>query len=385
MNHKIWKYLVLIGIVLFFSCKGQNKTNTIESSTNKANAEETIANLPLIIKIYNQSVSPEWTIKHVEKWNQWIVNDDNLPEEYTSYEDYLSVSRFIVETNMSNNSLNIKDNGTGGGGGSISFSELSNKADKYVYLLINKSTSPEWIEADVSLAFYDKKLQNLAVKKELSNPVVNFDLFFLPEQDLSILKEYEVLSIDYVYDYSKKILTASLFESYMYNCKSEHAFAGVDDNTKTLICNLLEQIDVREIPFKWNEAEQRFTIKGGSLDDLLVGIWHDQPVVSSALGATLTFYPDNTYRDRIGEGSTEKNVYTKGKWKIEDGMLEYTPQKIGAKEGEKIIEKESDIKSFKHKISDITFNEDFNKQTVTIGKQTYYKLDENPNEDYWSE
>jgi hypothetical protein len=133
----------------------------------------------------------------------------------------------------------------------------------------------------------------------------------------------------------------------------------------------------------------------------LIGIWHEDPVMSSAIGSTLTFYPNNTYRQRVGEGGKERYVYTKGTWKISNEILELTPIKDGVLEGgeiifnqvvedsvlkgAKIIEIDSKREASILDISKVDFNEDFNKQTVTIGKQTYYKLDENPNEDYWSE
>lgn len=133
----------------------------------------------------------------------------------------------------------------------------------------------------------------------------------------------------------------------------------------------------------------------------LIGIWHDAPVVSSGLGSTITFYPDKSYRDRVAEGGRERYVYTKGTWEIIGEIIQLTPIKDGVFEGGEvvydvvagdsvlegatIVERKSNSNVMKLTISSVSFNEDFNKKTVRIGKGTYYKLDDDPSQNYWGE
>ncbi len=134
-------------------------------------------------------------------------------------------------------------------------------------------------------------------------------------------------------------------------------------------------------------------------ENKLIGIWHDEPMASSALGGTITFFPDNTYIIRGGEGTNEKQQYIKGTYKINKGMIMFHPQKEGILEGAKmeyvvhlddsvlsggtIVEKAMVQEAFQQTISEVEFSEEMQKNIVKIGKMEYYQLDNNPNENYW--
>lgn len=134
----------------------------------------------------------------------------------------------------------------------------------------------------------------------------------------------------------------------------------------------------------------------------LIGIWHDGPVVSSGLGRTFTFYPDGSYKYRKAETDfLNRSLFITGDWEISGNQLKLSPKIEGVLEGGRvefdvvsgdstiegghILEKELKREEISYVISHIEFNSDFQKKQITLNKMSYYKINDDTNENYWTD
>lgn len=245
----------LLLISVLSSCDRGKSTMNKSTIENKHDNSEML-NVPEIIKVYNDVVINSYTLYYQENWGKWIVTDDVAVDDYNSYAEYVKDKQFDVVLGDDLDKVLVKT--FGAGEDSFQLFELFEDDKKIIYLFINKSSTPEWVDVESKLVYLNKVTNKIELKERISAEPLNIQLFYNQKTNVDILDTYQAMSVNSMYDSNLEKLVITPFISYLFNCDVENMITNVTEEERKEICSLFSEIETSQITLKWNEDKELF-------------------------------------------------------------------------------------------------------------------------------